>query len=105
MSAINLNKALAEMRALQAQAQMKKPEPAAKSQSDFGQMFANAINGVNEVQQTSSKLQQAFELGDPNVDLVQVMIASQKSQVAFTALTQVRNKMLNAYQEIMNMQV
>ena len=46
-----------------------------------------------------------LRIGDENVSLVDVMIAGQKSRVAFSALVEVRNKLLSAYQEIMNMQV
>ena len=47
----------------------------------------------------------AFEMGDPNVDLADTMLALQKSSLSFQALSQVRNKLVSAYQEIMNMQV
>jgi flagellar hook-basal body complex protein FliE len=46
---------------------------------------------------------QAFELGDPNADLVKVMIASQQSQIALRATVEVRNRVVQAYQDIMNM--
>jgi flagellar hook-basal body complex protein FliE len=44
-------------------------------------------------------------MGDPNVNLVDVMIASQKASVAFEATVQVRNKMVEAYQEVMRMSI
>jgi len=50
-------------------------------------------------------LRESYEMGDPEVDITQVMIASQKSTVAFEAMTQVRNKLVTAYQEIMRMPV
>ena len=46
---------------------------------------------------------QGFELGDPSVDLVKVMIASQQSQIALRATVEVRNRVVQAYQDIMNM--
>jgi len=50
-------------------------------------------------------LSRSFEQGDPGVSLTQVMVASQKASVSFQAMTQVRNKLIDAYQEVMNMQV
>jgi flagellar hook-basal body complex protein FliE len=60
---------------------------------------------VNETQQASSDLKTSFEMGDPNVNLVDVMIASQKATVAFEATVQVRNKLVRAYEEVMRMSV
>lgn len=71
----------------------------------FGQMFQNAINSVNETQKAASAMASAYEMGDPSVSLSQVMVASQKSSVSFQAMTQVRNKLVEAYQDIMNMPI
>lgn len=71
----------------------------------FGQMFANAVNSVNNVQKESGRLQEAYQMGDPNVSISQVMVASQKSTVAFQAMTQVRNKLISAYEDIKNMPI
>lgn len=73
--------------------------------TDFGDMFNNAINSVNETQQSSSALATAYQQGDPGVSLTQVMVASQKASVSFQALTQVRNKLVEAYQDVMNMPI
>ena len=69
----------------------------------FGDMFKSAIDTVNDSKQHASDLSSRFEQGDPSVDLPEVMIALQKSSVSFQAMTQVRNKMVEAYKEIMNM--
>ena len=71
----------------------------------FSSHLKNAINSVNEVQKESAQLSTAFVKGDPGVDITQVMIAMEKSSVSFQALTQVRNKMVEAYKEVMSMQV
>ena len=71
----------------------------------FSELMEKQLNDVNGAQRHSANLAQLFELGDENVSLVDVMIAGQKSRVAFSALVEVRNKMLTAYQEVMNMQV
>ena len=72
---------------------------------DFMALFANAIDAVNETQKQSGALQKAYEQGDPGVTLTQVMVASEKSSVSFQALTQVRNKLVEAYQDVMNMPI
>jgi flagellar hook-basal body complex protein FliE len=72
---------------------------------DFAGLLQESVSKVNEIQQTAGNLATAFEMEDPKVDLAQVMIAKEKSSLAFQALTQVRNKLISAYQEIMNMPV
>ncbi len=71
----------------------------------FGEMFQQAINSVNSTQQQAGQLATAFETGDPKVSLAQVMVASQKASVSFQALTQVRNRLVDAYKDIMNMPI
>jgi flagellar hook-basal body complex protein FliE len=65
----------------------------------------NSVGTVNEMQQQSEMLKNAYVVGDPNVSLSQVMVAAQKSKLAMEGLMIVRNKILDAYKEIMNMQV
>lgn len=71
----------------------------------FGDLFSQAVNKVNDVQQASAQTANAYIRGDSSVDITDVMIASQKSSVAFQAMTQVRNKMVEAYKDIMNMPI
>jgi flagellar hook-basal body complex protein FliE len=73
--------------------------------TSFSSMMSKAINQVNETQMEAGDMKKAFEMGDDTVDLSEVMIAIQKSRISFEALTQVRNKLLNAYQDVMNMPV
>ena len=73
--------------------------------SDFSSMLMKSIDSVNEVQKEAGRLGDAFVTGDPSVSLAEVMIAKQKSGIAFEATIQVRNKLLGAYKEIMAMQV
>lgn len=83
-------------------------KPAATGQTvgaDFGKLLNNAINNVNGLSKTSSNLQMRFDRGDENVSLSDVMIARNKSSVAFEATIQVRNKLVEAYKELMNMPV
>jgi flagellar hook-basal body complex protein FliE len=109
IKAIDPNQLLTQMRAMQTQANQTMPMPAEQNLSsgrvDFGDLMKNAVDKVNETQQTAGQLRTAFELGDPNVNLTDVMIASQKSSVAFEATVQVRNKRIEAYQEVMRMSI
>ncbi len=73
--------------------------------ADFQNVLRDSLRNVNEVQQNATDLQTRFELGDENVSLPQVMVAMNKSSLAFEATNQVRNRLLDAYQEIMRMQV
>ncbi|MDH3760589.1 MAG: flagellar hook-basal body complex protein FliE [Gammaproteobacteria bacterium] len=100
------NNLLSQMQALESLAKSQQLQPEIKTDQgpNFGELMQQAINQVNETQMQASSLTQAFELGE-NVDLSQVMIAVNKSRVSFEALTQVRNKLLSAYQDVMNMSV
>jgi len=69
----------------------------------FGTTLRNALEGVNGAQQRSGELVRAFELGEPGADLAKVMVAAQQSQVAFRATVEVRNRLVQAYQDVMNM--
>jgi flagellar hook-basal body complex protein FliE len=60
---------------------------------------------VNETQQKSVTLATAYEQGSPDVSITQVMVQAQKASVSFEALTQVRNKVVKAYEDIMKMPV
>lgn len=102
----------AEMQSLAGQARgigselrLQNTEQVNPSQSDFSSMLTNALSHVNDLAQETGKLRTAVELGDPNVTLAQVMIASQKSSLAFEATVQVRNKLVEAYKDIMAMPV
>ena len=71
----------------------------------FSETLNNAIDNVSRAQNHSGQLQQAFEMGDPRADLARVMVAMQQSSVAFRATVEVRNRMVQAYQDVMNMPV
>jgi len=71
----------------------------------FAVMLRAAVDNVNSLQQTSGDLQTRFDSGDRSLSLSDVMIASQKSSLAFSATVQVRNKLVEAYKEIMGMSV
>ena len=109
MNSINVNQLLTQMRTMEAQAQMK-PESISGNElttqkTDFSDVLKQSVDSVNEASLTSSKMADAFEKGDSNVSLAELMISMEKASVSFQAMTQVRNKLLSAYQEIMNMPV
>jgi flagellar hook-basal body complex protein FliE len=90
------------LRSMQEPDQANPAQPAGKS--EFGTTLKNAIDQVNATQTEATNLTDAFMRGDTD-DLVKVMIAVQKSNVAFQAATQVRNRLVTAYQDIMNMPI
>lgn len=103
---INADTLLTQMRAMAAQAQGQTTSTTnTPGQADFSDILKQSVEKVNETQMDSKKLSDAFQSGDPNVQVSEVMVAMQKSNVSFQAMLQVRNKLVNAYQEIMNMQV
>lgn len=79
--------------------------PVPVSDNGFGNALKSALQQVNDQQIQAEKLQHGFSAGDPAVGLEQTMVAMQKAQVSFQAALTVRNRMLSAYTEIMNMQV
>jgi len=107
MNEIGMTEILAQMRALstQAQGRVMPAELAAPSQNSFQAVLKNSVDSVNSAQQQAASLATAFEAGEPNVDLANVMVAMQKANISFQAMVQVRNKLVSAYQEVMNMQV
>jgi len=97
---------LAQMRAMMERAQGVSSQPAQTvSQNGFTDVLKQAVSAVNDQQQQSDNLATAFQQGDPNVQMSQVMLSLQKANVSFQAMVEVRNKLVSAYQEIMNMQV
>lgn len=72
---------------------------------DFASVFRRSLDQVNNVQQHASKLARDFELGAPEANLTEAMISLQKASISFQYTVQVRNKLVAAYQDIMNMPV
>ena len=72
---------------------------------DFSDALKASLDNVNKAQSEAQTLGKNFALGDDSVSLSDVMIAGQKASISFQATVQVRNKLVSAYQDIMNMQV
>ena len=73
--------------------------------TDFAKVLKNSIDGVNARQVEATSMQRDFELGVPNTNLTDVMISMQKANLSFQEMVQVRNRLVSAYHDIMNMQV
>ncbi len=113
----DISQVLAEMRQLRSQVQATQELPAEISPTKiqgtndvqelpkFSDMLSTAVNAVNETQQKSVTLATAYEQGSSDVSITQVMVQAQKASVSFEALTQVRNKVVKAYEDIMKMPV
>jgi len=106
MSVNSIDQVLAQMRVIKAQA-MGNPELAAATADNvsFSNVLKQSIDSVNRAQQQAGELKQAFEMGQKEVSLAEVMVAVQKSDISFEAMLQVRNKLIDAYKEVMNMPI
>lgn len=108
MSDMQINAVLGQIRALREQIDLgaaRPPAPADGPKESFGAVLGQFVNQVNTAQQASGDLASRFELGDETVSLAQVMVSSQQAKVSLQAAVQVRNKLLAAYQDVMNMQI
>ena len=107
MNTIDTNQLLMQLRAAAAQAGIKPQagEAATPVADNFSSMLSQSISKVNEMQNQAGDVTRAFELGSADVTLPEVMIARSKASLAFEGMVQVRNKVVEAYQEIMRMQV
>ncbi|HVN41402.1 MAG TPA: flagellar hook-basal body complex protein FliE [Steroidobacteraceae bacterium] len=106
MSDMAIQQLLAQMRTLSAELDAAPKaglaEPAA---GGFGSLLEQALQAVNTQQAQAGQLATALETGAPGVDVAQVMIEVQKAGLAFKAMTEARNRLISAYQDIMNMSV
>ena len=95
---------LAELKAVASVTQGKNDLGAAPGGADFSQILKSTLEQVNQAQQTAQKMSEDFAAGD-NVNLQDVMINLQKANLSFQEMVQVRNKLVSAYHDIMNIQV
>ena len=105
IDAMNIDKILSQMRVLSAQAAGSAPLSEVAPENNFASTLKSTLNKVSDMQMTATGLQESFEKGDSSVNLAQVMIASKKAEIVFQATVQVRNKFIQAYQDIMNMPI
>jgi len=108
----DISSVLMQMRDMQVQAQGQVNKPAELTRGPekinapgFGEMLTQAVNSVNDTQMQAGAMSTAYEQGVEGVDLTQVMISMQKASVSFQAMTQVRNRLVSAYEDVMNMPI
>ncbi|MEY3202027.1 MAG: hypothetical protein RIR70_1577 [Pseudomonadota bacterium] len=75
------------------------------SNEDFQNLLQNAIRAVNEAQNEAQVKAQSFSTGDSNMSLEEVMVSMQQANVAFQGMIAVRNRLVEAYREVINLQV
>jgi flagellar hook-basal body complex protein FliE len=117
MSSLQIDAVLSQIRSMQSQVRgiggqlQEAPQavagvrPDAAAPGSFATVLKQGIEQVNQAQQKASSLATQFEQGVPGIELPQVMLEMQKASVSFRALTEVRNRFVSAYQEIMNMPI
>ena len=110
MNDLAINNVLSQMRTLRAQSTglggaAASQAPNGTAPANFSDTLKGAINGVAASQSTSSSLATRFELGDDTVNLSDVMLAGAKSSVQFRGAVEVRNRLVAAYQDVMNMPI
>ncbi len=98
---------LSLMRATAAQAggRVSEAQSAPAGGADFAKILQNSIDQVNQTQQQAEGMAANFAAGDGNTNLQDVMISLQKANISFQEMVQVRNKLVSAYHDVMNMQV
>ena len=102
----NIDLMVNPLRAVAAQAAVTpSPLPVDATGRDFASMLKSAIDEVNGAQMDAKQMSRQFETGDPEVNLQDVVLSLQKASLSFQTMVQVRNKLVTAYQEVMNMQV
>jgi flagellar hook-basal body complex protein FliE len=111
MSSLQIQQVLAQMRELQARTSGVLDSSAAQAPGggaqpmDFASLLKGTVDNIATMQNQATSLAQAYEAGDKSVDLTKVMLEVQKAGLAFRAMTEVRNKLVDAYQQVMNMSV
>ncbi|MFZ0501603.1 MAG: flagellar hook-basal body complex protein FliE [Steroidobacteraceae bacterium] len=108
MSQMQIDQVLAQIRSLSTQLQpnaVKQPVAQTGGPSDFASLLRQGIDQVNQSEQTASQLANAYTRGAPGVELPQVMVQMEKASVSLKALTEVRDRLVSAYTDIMNMQM
>jgi len=107
METQGIDQMLSVLRATAAQAggRVADAQSAPAGGADFAQILQNSIDQVNQTQQQAEGMAANFAAGDGNANLHEVMISLQKANISFQEMVQVRNKLVSAYHDVMNMQV
>ena len=107
MDKIDANQLLSQMKALAKQAHQEpfQTDKIPMGRNEFGHVLKEAIDNVDALQNESNDLAIRFERGDKSINLSEVMIAMQKANISFQTAAQVRNHLVNAYHDIINMPI
>ena len=105
MSDISTASVLAQIRALNTEASHVSRPVTTPRGVDFSAALKDSIEAVNTLQQDAGAKAVKFQAGDEDTELVDVMLSMQKAGLSFQAATEVRNRLVTAYQEIMNMPI
>jgi flagellar hook-basal body complex protein FliE len=109
MSQMEINRVLEQIRSLSAQTKAGSSQASSQTQqagpSQFATILRQGLDAVNQTQTKAEQLTDAFSRGTPGVELPEVMLAASKANISFHALNEVRNRLVSAYQDIMNMQM
>jgi flagellar hook-basal body complex protein FliE len=104
MSGVEMTRLLGEMQRLASIADAK-PTTVTHETGGFAELLQSSVDAVNRAQNTATDMATALERGDKSVTLPEVMIALQKASLSFQAMTEVRNRLVSAYQEVMSMPI
>jgi len=105
MDTKGIEQVLSVLKSTAAQASGKPAESAGAGAADFSQVLQGSIDKVNQAQMQAQQMAEKLAAGDNTQNLHEVMIALQTASVSFQEMVQARNRLVNAYQDIMNMQV
>ena len=105
MSNMEINKVLAQMRTMSTQLEAPIAQPVEEGTSNFSEILGDAVKGVSDKQMAASAMATDFQTGATDASVAEVMVSMQKASLSFQAMTEVRNKLVTAYQEIMNMPI
>ncbi|WP_133128854.1 flagellar hook-basal body complex protein FliE [Legionella nagasakiensis] len=113
ISRAEISETLEKIRALSSQNKALNAKSVAEAtagteEAQFNQVLSvakNSLSDINNLQHQTELLKTAYISGDANVSVSEVMAAKMKSSIAFEGLLVVRNKLLDAYKEIMNMPI
>ena len=105
MDTKGIDQLLSQMNAAAAMASGKSVTESSAASANFADALKGALDNVNQAQQSADAQAQDFQLGKPESNVQDVMISLQKANLSFQTMVQVRNKLVSAYQEVMNMSV
>lgn len=111
MKEIAVDNVLSQMRTILAEGRIELPPLGGvavgetKPAGGFSGLLTESLDKVNAAQKSAGQLQDRFLQGDESVSLAQAMVAGQKAEISFQTLMQVRNRVVNAYEEIMRMPI